>query len=226
MPRIRAYADPRPARTTHPSDRRRRGHRASGVRLKELIENSIDAGARRIDVEIEDGGARLCRVRDDGGGIERDELALALSRHATSKITTIDDLERVGTLGFRGEALPSIASVSRMRLRLAQRRRDASAMRSAPTMAQVSALEPAAHPVGTTVEVRDLFFNVPARRKFLRAERTETQHIARMVERLALVALRASRFVAHGRASARSPTIRAAASRLRARAPRRADRRR
>jgi DNA mismatch repair protein MutL len=153
--------------------------------LKELIENSIDAGARRVDVEIEDGGARLCRVRDDGSGIERDELALALSRHATSKITTIDDLERVGTLGFRGEALPSIASVSRMRL--------VSRSSGAPMGYAIgsdngvlSELEPAAHAVGTTVEVRDLFFNVPARRKFLRAEKTETQHIARMVERLAL----------------------------------------
>ena len=84
--------------------------------IKELVENSIDAGAKRVDVEIEEGGARLCRVRDDGGGIVRDELALALSRHATSKITSIDDLERVGTLGVRGEALPSIASVSRMKL--------------------------------------------------------------------------------------------------------------
>jgi len=153
--------------------------------LKELIENSIDAGARRIEVEIEEGGVRLCRVRDDGNGIEREELVLALARHATSKITTIDDLERVGTLGFRGEALPSIASVSRMRL--VSRSANAShAYAIDADNGQVSSPAPAAHPVGTTVEVRDLFFNVPARRKFLRAERTETQHIARMVERLAL----------------------------------------
>jgi DNA mismatch repair protein MutL len=153
--------------------------------LKELIENSIDAGARRVEVEIEEGGVRLCRVRDDGVGIERDELLLALARHATSKITTIDDLERVGTLGFRGEALPSIASVSRIKLTS----RNSGAARAYSISAdngEVSPPEPAAHPVGTSVEVRDLFFNVPARRKFLRAERTETQHIARMVERLAL----------------------------------------
>lgn len=153
--------------------------------LKELIENSIDAGARRVEVEIEEGGVRLCRVRDDGSGIDRDELVLALARHATSKITTIDDLERVGTLGFRGEALPSIASVSRMRL-VSRKVGAALAYAIAADNGQVSPPEPAAHPVGTTVEVRDLFFNVPARRKFLRAERTEAQHIARMVERLAL----------------------------------------
>lgn len=153
--------------------------------VKELVENSIDAGARHVDIEIEDGGVRLCRVRDDGSGIPRDELALALSRHATSKIVTIDDLERIATLGFRGEALPSIASISRMRLTS----RTADSGTGYAVGADNGALEgpaPCAHPVGTTVEVRDLFFNVPARRKFLRAERTETQHITRMIERLAL----------------------------------------
>jgi DNA mismatch repair protein MutL len=153
--------------------------------VKELVENSIDAGARRIEVEIEDGGVRLCRVRDDGAGITRDELALALLRHATSKIVSIEDLERVGTLGFRGEALPSIASVARMRLtsRTAQESIGHSIVAD---HGRVSSLEPAAHPVGTTIEVRDLFFNVPARRKFLRSERTETQHATRIMERLAL----------------------------------------
>ncbi|HEY4367349.1 MAG TPA: DNA mismatch repair endonuclease MutL [Steroidobacteraceae bacterium] len=153
--------------------------------IKELVENSLDAGARRVEIEIEEGGVRLCRVRDDGSGIERDELALALSRHATSKLTTIDDLERVATLGFRGEALPSIASVSRMRL-VSRTAGAATAHALSADNGTLSPLEPAAHPVGTTVEVRDLFFNVPARRKFLRAERTETQHITRMIERLAL----------------------------------------
>jgi DNA mismatch repair protein MutL len=153
--------------------------------IKELVENSLDAGARRIDIEIEEGGARLCRVRDDGGGIDRDELALALSRHATSKIVSIEDLERVGTLGFRGEALPSIASVSRMKLVSRTPSSTVGYSISADNGA-LSEVEPSPHPPGTTVEVRDLFFNVPARRKFLRAERTETQHIARMLERLAL----------------------------------------
>ena len=153
--------------------------------LKELIENSLDAGARRVDIEIEEGGAKLCRVRDDGCGIEKDELALALSRHATSKIASIDDLERVGTLGFRGEALPSIASVSRTKVTSRSPGSDVGYAVSSDN-GVLTALEPAPHAVGTTVEVRDLFFNVPARRKFLRAERTETQHITRMVERLAL----------------------------------------
>jgi len=153
--------------------------------LKELVENSIDAGARRIDVEIEDGGVRLCRVRDDGAGIARDELSLALLRHATSKITCVDDLERVGTLGFRGEALPSIASVARMRL-TSRTAAESMGHTIVADHGQLSSLEPAAHPVGTCVEVRDLFFNVPARRKFLRSERTETQHATRLMERLAL----------------------------------------
>lgn len=155
--------------------------------IKELVENSIDAGATRVEIDIEDGGVRLCRVRDDGVGIEPEELALALSRHATSKITTIDDLERVGTLGFRGEALPSIASVSRMRLTSRSAAHSAGYC-IASDNGTLTDLQPAPHPVGTTVEVRDLFFNVPARRKFLRAERTEAQHIERMIERLSLSA--------------------------------------
>lgn len=152
---------------------------------KELLENALDAGATRVDLEVEEGGIRLCRVRDDGIGIERDELLLALARHATSKIASIDDLERVATLGFRGEALPSIASVSR----ISMTSRPRSAATAHAVFAENGTFEgpvPAAHPIGTTVEVRDLFFNVPARRKFLRSERTELQHLQRMISRLAL----------------------------------------
>jgi DNA mismatch repair protein MutL len=153
--------------------------------IKELVENSLDAGATQITIDVEEGGIRRCRVVDDGAGIERDELTLALARHATSKITSIDDLERVGTMGFRGEALPSIASVSRMRV---VSRTKASEVGYAITADNGAFSEPAPspHPVGTTVDVADLFFNVPARRKFLRAERTEQQHLLRMIERLAL----------------------------------------
>ena len=153
--------------------------------VKELVENSLDAGARRIEIDVEAGGVALCRVRDDGCGIAREELALALARHATSKIGRIEDLEAVRTLGFRGEALPSIASVSRVRL--------ASRAGGADTGYAVTAVDgalagpaPAPHPEGTTVEVRELFFNVPARRKFLRAERTELAQVQRLVERAAL----------------------------------------
>ncbi|MBC7982919.1 MAG: ATP-binding protein, partial [Candidatus Obscuribacterales bacterium] len=153
--------------------------------LKELVENSLDAGATQIDIDIEEGGIRRCRVVDNGCGIARDELTLAMARHATSKIGSIEDLERVGTLGFRGEALPSIASVSRMRVisRVAT-----SEVGYAVTADNGSFSEPAPspHPVGTSIEVSDLFFNVPARRKFLRSERTEQQHLLRMIERLAL----------------------------------------
>jgi DNA mismatch repair protein MutL len=153
--------------------------------IKELIENSLDAGARAIDIDVEKGGTELCRVRDDGGGIVAGELLLALTRHATSKIGSIDDLESVRTLGFRGEALPSIASVSRMRM--ISRPHDAdSAQMVAAVDGAITGPTPHPHPLGTTVEVRDLFFNVPARRKFLRAERTELTQIERLVERLAL----------------------------------------
>ena len=153
--------------------------------VKELVENSLDSGARSIEIEIEGGGATLCRVRDDGSGIATGELVLALARHATSKLTRVEDLESVRTLGFRGEALPSIASVSRMRI--VSRQADAT-VASAVSAADgvVGDPVPHSHPPGTTVEVRDLFFNVPARRKFLRSERTEFAQIERLVERLAL----------------------------------------
>jgi DNA mismatch repair protein MutL len=153
--------------------------------VKELVENSLDAGATAIDIEVDGGGASLVRVRDDGAGIPVDELVLALARHATSKIGCIDDLEAVRTLGFRGEALPSIASVSRMKM---ISRPQAAPVAQAVTAADgaVTGPAPQPHPPGTTVEVRDLFFNVPARRKFLRAERTELGQVERLVERLAL----------------------------------------
>ena len=153
--------------------------------IKELVENSLDAGATQIDVEVDEGGVKLCKVGDNGCGIPRDELALAITRHATSKIADIDDLERVLTLGFRGEALPSMASVSRMRV--TSRTADSELAYAVHVdNGAISPPVPAAAAIGTTVEVRDLFFNVPARRKFLRAERTELQHLTRQLERLAL----------------------------------------
>ncbi len=155
--------------------------------VKELVENALDAGARRIDIDIEQGGLGLIRVRDDGGGIEADELPLAVQRHATSKIASLEDLEAVASLGFRGEALPSIGSVAR--LRVCSRTAQARAASELQVEGGVQgAVRPAAHPQGTTVEVRDLFYNVPARRKFVRTEPTEFGHIARTVERLALAA--------------------------------------
>lgn len=153
--------------------------------VKELVENALDAGARRIDIDLEEGGVRLIRIRDDGKGIEPDELPLAVSRHATSKIASLDDLEGVATLGFRGEALPSIASVSRFAL---TSRRDGSERAATLEVdgGRVGDVMPKPHPQGTTVEVRDLFFNVPARRKFLKAERTELGHIEEWLRQLAL----------------------------------------
>ena len=153
--------------------------------VKELVENSLDAGARRIEIDIEDGGARLIRVRDDGGGIAADELPLALAAHATSKIATLQDLEHVRTLGFRGEALASIASVSRFALTSRAAGADAG-WRVAHEGGKLEAARPAQHPQGTTIEVRDLFHNVPARRKFLRAERTEFGHIDELAKAIAL----------------------------------------
>ena len=153
--------------------------------VKELVENALDAGARRIDIDLEDGGIRLIRIRDDGGGIDPAELPLAVSRHATSKIASIDDLEAVATLGFRGEALPSVASVSRFRLTSRRNGSEHGALLQVEG-GKVGEVVPHAHPPGTTVEVRDLFYNVPARRKFLRAERTELSHIEDWLRTLAL----------------------------------------
>jgi len=153
--------------------------------VKELLENSLDAGATEVEVELEEAGIRLCRIRDNGSGIARDELPMALARHATSKIESLADLEQVATLGFRGEALPSIASVSR--LTLTSRHRDASAaFVVSGGDASPGAVAPAAHPPGTTVEVRDLFFNTPARRRFLRSTRTEFTHVRAAIESIAL----------------------------------------
>ncbi len=156
--------------------------------LKELLENSLDAGANHITVQLAAGGTQLLKVSDDGHGIARDELALALARHATSKITSLDDLERVGSLGFRGEALASIAAVSR--LTLASRHRDNDQDKHAWSISsegpQLSTPEPAAINAGTTVEVRDLYFNTPARRKFLKTEATEYAHCEEAFRRIAL----------------------------------------
>jgi DNA mismatch repair protein MutL len=153
--------------------------------VKELVENALDAGARSIFIEVEHGGIRLIRVRDDGAGIPAAELRLALARHATSKIASLEDLERVASLGFRGEALPSIASVSNLRLvSRAQGAGEGAELES--VQGQAGRARPASHPPGTTVEVRDLFHRVPARRKFLRAETTEFQHVLKTVVRLAL----------------------------------------
>lgn len=154
--------------------------------VKELVENSLDSGATKIDIDIEKGGAKLIRLRDNGSGIVKDELGLALSRHATSKIHTLDDLEAIMSLGFRGEALASISSVSRLTLtsRPATQEQAWSAYAEGREM-QVK-LQPAAHPIGTTVEVVDLFFNTPARRKFLRTEKTEFAHIDELLKRIAL----------------------------------------
>ena len=153
--------------------------------IKELVENSLDAGAEAIQIDVIAGGQKLMRIRDDGKGIDKSEIKLALSRHATSKISSLDDLEAVASLGFRGEALPSIASVARLTLCSRTSGAD-SAWQVDADGGDITAPKPAAHPPGTTVEIHDLFYNTPARRRFLRTERTEFSHIEKWVRRLAL----------------------------------------
>lgn len=151
--------------------------------VKEIVENALDAGATHIEIDIEDGGSKLIRVRDNGCGIDKDDLPLAFTTHATSKISNFDDLEHVRTLGFRGEALPSIGSVAKTTL--TSRSTDSEhAWQISPHLSVDTS--PAAHPIGTTIEIRDLFYNTPARKKFLKSERTERFHIEQLIQRLAL----------------------------------------
>ena len=154
--------------------------------VKELIENSLDAGATRIQVDIERGGHKLIRIRDNGSGIKKEELTLALSRHATSKLKSLDDLENICSLGFRGEALASISSVSRLTLCSKPKDQEAAWQAFAEGRDMAVQVKPVAHPDGTTIEVKDLFFNTPARRKFLRTEKTEFSHIDELIKRIAL----------------------------------------
>uniref|UniRef100_A0A3B0LZV3 DNA mismatch repair protein MutL n=1 Tax=Arsenophonus endosymbiont of Trialeurodes vaporariorum TaxID=235567 RepID=A0A3B0LZV3_9GAMM len=154
--------------------------------VKELVENSLDAGASRIDIEIERGGAKLIRIHDNGSGIAKEDLTLALERHATSKIATLEDLAAIMSMGFRGEALASISSVSRLILTSRVETQTEAWQAYAEGREMNVTLKPAAHPIGTTVEVLDLFYNTPARRKFLRTEKTEFSHIDEIVRKIAL----------------------------------------
>ncbi|QYJ80511.1 DNA mismatch repair endonuclease MutL [Shewanella acanthi] len=155
--------------------------------VKELVENSLDAGATRIDIEIDKGGSKLIKIRDNGSGIPKDELALALSRHATSKLHTLDDLEAILSFGFRGEALASISSVSRLTLTSRTAEQTEAWQAYAEGVDMAVKVMPAAHPVGSTIEVVDLFFNTPARRRFLKSDKTEFTHIDEWLKRIALV---------------------------------------
>lgn len=154
--------------------------------VKELIENSLDAGADKIQIDIEQSGSRLIRIRDNGYGIAKAEIQLSLVRHATSKIATLDDLENILSLGFRGEALASISSVSRLTLTSRTAEQNEAWQVYAQGQEMDTTIVPASHPVGTTVEVENLFFNTPARRKFLRSDKTEFAHIDEVVKRIAL----------------------------------------
>jgi len=157
--------------------------------IKELIENSLDAGATSIKIQIEKGGAKRIKITDNGSGISKNELSLALSRHATSKIKTLNDLESISSLGFRGEALASISSVSRLTLTSKPANQTSAWQASAEGRDMLVDIKPAAHPNGTTIDVQDLFFNTPARRKFLRTDKTEFTHIEEVIKRIALACL-------------------------------------
>lgn len=165
--------------------------------VKELVENSLDAGATRIEIEIEKGGAKCIRVTDNGSGVCKEQLTLALSRHATSKISHLDDLEAIVSLGFRGEALASVSSVSRLTFTSKPADQDQAWQAVAEGRDMQVAIQPTAHPQGTTVEVLDLFFNTPARRRFLKTEKTEFQHIDELVRRIALSAFEISFILKH-----------------------------
>ena len=165
--------------------------------VKELLENSLDAGATKIEVDIEKGGHKRIRIKDNGSGIVKDELQLALSRHATSKITTLDDLEQILSLGFRGEALASISSVSRLTLTSRTETQTEAWQAYCEGREMAVNVQPAAHPIGTTIDVADLFYNTPARRKFLRTEKTEFQHIEEVIKRIALSYPRVSFILKH-----------------------------
>ena len=166
--------------------------------IKELLENSLDANCTRIDIDLEAGGIKLIRVRDNGAGIHQQDLTLALSRHATSKISQTEDLEAISTLGFRGEALASMASVSRLTLTSNASEDAASGWRVSVARQDMQAsVVPAPHPRGTTVEVKDLFFNTPARRKFMRTEKTELQRIEDVLRKLSLSHLQVAIYLNH-----------------------------
>ena len=165
--------------------------------VKELVENSLDAGATRIDIDIEKGGAKLIRIRDNGCGISKEELAMALARHATSKIASLDDLEAIMSLGFRGEALASISSVSRLTLTSRTEAQSEAWQAYAEGRDMAVTVKPAAHPCGTTLEVLDLFYNTPARRKFMRTEKTEFGHIDEVIRRIALARFDVSISLSH-----------------------------
>jgi DNA mismatch repair protein MutL len=169
--------------------------------VKELLENAIDAGSTKIEIDIEQGGTKRIRIRDNGKGIPKEELSLALSRHATSKIASLDDLEHVASLGFRGEALPSIASVSRMTVSSKTEDSEQGWALMDDGQEKFCEPEPVAHAKGTTIDVRDLFYNVPARRKFLKTENTEFKHLTDVVKKISLSNFQIGITLRHGQRS-------------------------